>query len=244
MATVAPAGSGTIVLVHGLSGSRRWWRHTAADLGRDHRVVAVDLLGFGERRRSGPFRLDRAAEALAAELAGDAGRVGLVGHSMGGLVAAQLAAERPDLVDRLVLVAAPVVPFEWGLPRHAWNILRSVTTVVPRFVPVLARDAARAGPLTIASAARQLLAADVTAQLPRIDVPTLLVWGSGDRLVPPPIGRAAADRVPHGRYAEIEGAGHVPMWERPDEFNALLRSFLDADREPDADADADAEGGP
>lgn len=216
-----------LLLIHGLSASTRWWRHTVAELGAERPVVAVDLAGFGGRRR-GRFRLSDAAADVGELIArGEHMPVDVVGHSMGGLVAAQLASGRPDLVHRLVLVSAPLVPFAWGLRRHVWNLARAVPTLVPRFVPVLAVDAARAGPVTLASAARQLLRADVSPELDRIQAPTLLVWGGRDPLVPMAVGREVAGRIPHSRFVEIPRAGHVPMWERPAEFNAAVRAFLD-----------------
>jgi pimeloyl-ACP methyl ester carboxylesterase len=224
----APSRHPDLVLVHGLSGSRRWWRHTLADLGADRRVVAVDLAGFGARRAAGPFRLADAADDVAATLER---RVetpfDLVGHSMGGMVAAQLAAHHPELVRRLVLVDSPVVPFEWGLGRHAANLVRSLPTTDPKFLPLLARDALRAGPITLASAARQLLDADLSDDLATIEAPTLLVWGSRDRIVPPDVGQAAAQRIERSRYVEVPEASHVPMLERPESFNEVLHEFLD-----------------
>jgi pimeloyl-ACP methyl ester carboxylesterase len=224
----APPRHTDLVLVHGLSGSRRWWRHTLADLGADRRVLAVDLAGFGGRRGAGPFRLADAADDVAATLDQRVeAPFDLVGHSMGGMVAARLAAHHPELVRRLVLVDSPLVRFEWGLGRHAANVVRSLPTSDPRFLPLLARDALRAGPLTLASAARQLLDADLSDDLATITAPTLLVWGSRDRIVPPWVGRTAAERIEDSRYVEVPDASHVPMLEQPASFNVVLHEFLD-----------------
>ena len=223
----APSARAPLLLIHGLSASTRWWRHTVAALGADRAVLAVDLSGFGARRR-GRFRLAAAAAEVGEVIARrDDVPVDVIGHSMGGLVAAQLASGRPELVRRLVLVSAPLVPFAWGLRRHVWNLARAVPTLVPRFVPVLAVDAARAGPVTLASAARQLLRADVSPELDRIRAPALLVWGGRDPLVPVEVGRQIAGRIPQSLFVELPRAGHVPMWERPTEFNAVVRAFLD-----------------
>lgn len=226
-------GAATILLIHGLSGSSRWWRPISDELGRDHRLLAVNLRGFGDARRLGRFDLASAADGLATEV--DDARIGpvtVIGHSLGGLVAATLAADHPEVVRRLVLVGAPVVRFPWGVPRHALNLARVAASVAPRFVPVLAADAARAGPRTILSATTQLLRADITPRLGRIVAPTMLVWGSRDRLVPPALGRLAAERIPGSQYVEIPGAGHVPMWEAPGEFVSVVRAFLAAEQRP------------
>src|SRR4051794_34628475 len=104
-----------LALVHGLSGSSRWWRPVLPLLGgRDVRVIELPRFDRG-------FRLAATAEWLAASLEPE---TDLVGHSLGGLVAATVAAERPDLVRRLVLVAPvgagdplPVSRYGAGLAR-------------------------------------------------------------------------------------------------------------------------------
>src|SRR5581483_1554615 len=100
------AGSGPpVVLLHGLSGSSRWWRRNIGALAPHRRVYIVDLIGFGASRGQARFVLAEAAGTLMRwlDLLGLA-RASLVGHSMGGLIAAELAADAPDRVDRLVLV--------------------------------------------------------------------------------------------------------------------------------------------
>src|SRR6185436_4249135 len=95
------AGSGPpVVLVHGLSGSSRWWRRNIGSLMPHRRVYVVDLIGFGASRARHPFALAEAAGYLIQWLDQlDLERVSLVGHSMGGLIAAELAADAPDRVD-------------------------------------------------------------------------------------------------------------------------------------------------
>lgn len=82
------------------------------------------------------------------------------------------------------------------------------------FLPVLATDALRAGPLTGILTVRQLLAADITARLVAIQAPTLLVWGARDTLIPLRVGGALAARLPDARVVIIPEVGHNPMWER------------------------------
>src|SRR3954451_12556185 len=105
IASEVAGGGAPVVLVHGLCGSGRWWRRNIGALTPHRRVYVVDLIGFGASRPRHPFALAEAASYLLQwmdqlELA----RVSLVGHSMGGLIAADLAADAPKRVDRLVLV--------------------------------------------------------------------------------------------------------------------------------------------
>ena len=113
--TLAGQQGEPVVLVHGLSGSTRWWAENVEPLSKRYRVYLVDLPGFGAMRRS-PLRLG--IQAAAGWLvrwieAMSLGPVHLVGHSMGGHICLRIAAERPDMVNRLALVA-PAVWFGRG----------------------------------------------------------------------------------------------------------------------------------
>ncbi len=171
------AGSGEpLVLVHGLSGSTRWWAKNVEALGWRFRVHSIDLVGFGESRGGHPFVLREAAGYLATWM-DQVGieRADVVGHSMGGFIAAELAADFPDRCERLVLVDAAALPFGYGYLRHLVGLLRALWYTPISFLPVLATDACRAGPLAVLKAARRLLTSDIRPKLARIDAPTLLV---------------------------------------------------------------------
>jgi pimeloyl-ACP methyl ester carboxylesterase len=197
------AGKGDpVVLVHGLSGSTRWWNRNVPDLAEHYRVYLVNLPGFGALRRSGPrFVLAEATSWLLAWMeAVGLESAHLVGHSMGGYLSLRLAARRPEAVGRLVLVDP--------------------------FLPVLVRDALHAGPFTLLRTARDLLAEDVRDDLRRVEAPTLLVWGKRDPLIPPSIGDVMRAEIPDSRLLVIERAGHNPMFDRAEDFNRALLAFL------------------
>jgi pimeloyl-ACP methyl ester carboxylesterase len=223
-------GSGEpVVLVHGLSGSSRWWRKNTAALGERFRVYTIDLIGFGGSRRSGPFVLDEAAERLAIWM----DEVGLeqahfVGHSMGGLIAVRLALEAPERLSRIVLVSATVIPFAWGYVGHGARIVRALPRVPLAFLLVLVTDSLRAGPWTILRAARQMLATDVRQHLEGVTAPTLAIWGDRDPIVPKELGERVAAAIPGAELVVIAHAGHVPMWEQPAAFNRAVIGFLTA----------------
>src|SRR5215211_9007083 len=185
------AGEGEpVVLVHGLSGSTRWWSRNVSKLAERYRVYLVDLPGFGRMRRLGrPFVLAEAAAWLSGWMeAVGLQRAHLVGHSMGGYVCLRLAASRPEVVRRLVLVAPAGVPTGRSMLGHLGPLLGAARYATPSFRPVLVRDALRTGPATLWRAARDLLAEDVRDDLRSIMAPTLLVWGERDTLVPPATG--------------------------------------------------------
>jgi pimeloyl-ACP methyl ester carboxylesterase len=213
-----------VVLVHGLAGSARWWRDAEAALRSRHAVHALDLPGFGAARRE-RFAFDAAAGAVA-DRAEQLGRVHLVGHSLGGLVCAHVAAARPELVDRLVLVAPAGSLPRRSLLGHAWPLAATLRSARPSFLRLAVADALRAGPRTVFHAARDVLRHEVAAELRAIAAPTLLVWGERDALVPPSVGRLFETEIPDARLELLEGAGHVPMIERPDAFSRTLLAFL------------------
>ena len=223
------AGRGDpVVLVHGLSGSTRWWAQNVSSLAEHYRVYLVNLPGFGALRFSGPrFVLAEAAswlltwmEAVGLESAH------LVGHSMGGYLSLRLAARRPEAVRRLVLVDPAGMPSGRTMLGHLGPLLLSARYAKPAFVPVLVRDALYAGPFTLLRTARDLLAEDVRGDLRRVGAPTLLVWGGRDPLIPPSVGDAMRAEIPASRLLVIEGAGHNPMFDRPEDFNGALLAFL------------------
>ena len=207
-----------VLLVHGLAGSSRWWRRVAAELEPGHDVRVVDL------PRLDPVR----TASWLADWIRTAGleRVSVVGHSRGGLVAARLAAERPELVRGLVLVAPAGVRSHASALAYALPLARTVVRSSPRFLAVLVRDAAVAGPRTLWRAAQELLADDVRGDLHRIEAPTLLVWGERDRLVPPSLAEVYRAEIPAARLLVLARTGHVPMWERPSELAAAISAFL------------------
>lgn len=217
-----------VLLVHGLSGSGRWWRRNAPALARLFRVYIVDLVGFGRSR--GAFALDDAADLLARWMV----QLGLsqahvVGHSMGGYIAAALAADAPERVGRLVLVDAAAFPLGWHPVRHAGRLVRAARYMHPTFLPVLVADALRAGPRTLLRAAREVVDSDFEARCADVTAPTLVVWGEHDRVVPPAVGERLAACLPASEVAVIEGGGHNPMWDRPDAFNRVVAEFLTRD---------------
>jgi pimeloyl-ACP methyl ester carboxylesterase len=206
-----------VVLVHGLSGSYRWWTGVADDLAERHEVHLLDLTAAPAR----------APDWLAAWA--DAAGIGVaawVGHSLGGAVCARLAAARPAHVERLVLVSPVGMPSGRRLLDYTLPLAEALLVTTPSFLRTLALDAARTGPRLLAGVL-YATRADVSEEARSIRAPTLLLWGERDPLVPPSLAAAWRDAVPQARLVTIPGAGHVPMVERPSEFVSALAGFLD-----------------
>jgi pimeloyl-ACP methyl ester carboxylesterase len=230
----AGAGAETVVLLHGLSGSSRWWQRNIPALAGSRRVVIPDVIGFGRSRARGrlpgmPELADRFAEWLAT-LGDDP--VHLVGHSMGGHLSIHLAARHPQLVRRLVLVDAAGIPRERtprNLVRFAYEVAPPRRWGDPRFLPVIWRDALVAGPFTVLIGLLNILRDDVRPLLPLITAPTLIVWGARDGLVPVEQGRELRRSIAGSRLLVIQRAYHNCMVDRPAEFNAAVLRFLDGE---------------
>jgi 3-oxoadipate enol-lactonase len=223
-ASVPPARP--LVLVHGVSSGPGCWARVAAAIGHRRELVLVDLCD----RPNGLARFS--LRAAASELAGKLeerrihGAV-LAGHSMGGLIGISLAAERPDLVRALVLVDTPALPLPGGVAGRAAAIALSTGRTDPASLSMLVSGLWRMGAIRLWYALAEILRAELAPALHGLAIPTLLVWGASDTIVPVEVGREMALRIPRARLVLIGGAGHMPMWERSAEFTAALDRFLD-----------------
>lgn len=215
-----------VVLIHGLAGSTRWWSRNVAALARTHEVHTVDLVGFG-KNVGGRFVLAQAA-GLLAEWMRRRGLQGasVVGHSMGGHIAADLAAAHPELVSRLVLVDA-ALNFP-GAPQPKPDLAKTLPYLPFAMLPVILPDAARAGLPTLARATYELVRTDMRPVLAKVRARTLIVWGENDPCVPLTLAYELTRLLPCKTLAVIKGAGHVPQWEQPEAFNAIVGQFLGA----------------
>ena len=216
-----------LVLVHGLGGSTRWWEPVLPALAERHAVHLVDLPGFGAMARRGRrIALAETGAWLLAWLdAAGIARPALAGHSMGAAIAVRAAAEAPDRIDRLVLVA-PAGLLARSLLGYGLPLATALRRAPPRLVSILVRDAVRAGPLTLLRSTLEVVADDARADLRRVTVPTLVVAGERDPIVPAAVCDVVREELPAARLVVLPRAGHVPMFDRPDAFAETLLEFL------------------
>jgi pimeloyl-ACP methyl ester carboxylesterase len=223
------AGRGEpVILVHGLSGSTRWWSRNVDAIAQRYRVYVVDLPGFGAMGRSRlRVGMDEAAawllrwmEALGLR------RAHLIGHSMGGYICLRLAALRPEVVHRLVLAAPAVMSLSHSVLGHVLPLFHTTRRASPHFLLTLTYDAVRAGPLTLLRTAHDLVTREVRDELERISAPTLLLWGEHDPMVPAAVGQALRQKIPTARLHILKHGGHVPMFDQASDFNAAVLAFL------------------
>jgi pimeloyl-ACP methyl ester carboxylesterase len=216
-------GSGPpLVCVHGLAASARWWNPIVPALARTHELHLVDLPRFSALAR---FRPGDAADWLVRWLeAAGIERPALMGHSLGGLLAAEVATRRE--LDRLVLVAPVGLPTRRSFVRETLELVASGRQT-PRFLPSIVRDAIRCGPENVLRGGFYARAADLSPTLAGVAAPTLLVWGDRDRLVPFALAESWREAIPDAYLFVVEGAGHIPMVQSPVRVAAALLEFLD-----------------
>ena len=216
------AGAGEpVVLVHGLSGSWRWWQPVLEPLAARRRCHLLDLPQLGRRLPAAELTgwLGRWLDAAGLE------RVDLIGHSLGGLIAAELAAEQPQRAHRLVLIAPAGIPCGNTVLSRSVRLLGTLKDVRTR-LPTVVGDAMRAGPVSLLRGAVFVSHRNLTVELASVQARTLLVWGDDDRLLPARIAAEWQRVLPGSRLVRLH-CGHVPMWEAPRELVSCLLAFLD-----------------
>jgi pimeloyl-ACP methyl ester carboxylesterase len=262
------AGEGPVVLlIHGMAGSSQTWAPVMQQLAADHTVIAPDLLGHGASAKPrGDYSLGAQASGVR-DLLGVLGieRATLVGQSLGGGIAMQLAYQHPEVCERLVLAGSG------GLGREVSGVLRLLTLpgaeyVMPAFFPRFLRrrgdELSRflrelgiraphlaetwrayasltepdnreaflrtlrgvidAGGQSVSATGRLYLAAAV---------PSLILWGDRDRIIPVEHARRAHELMPGSRLEIFEKAGHFLHVEEPVRFAEVLAAFI-AETEP------------
>jgi pimeloyl-ACP methyl ester carboxylesterase len=246
-----------IVFLHGWGAFKELWWSTLRDLGRDYRCFAIDMPGHGESRLGQADQIERIA-TLVADFCADLGLTAiiLVGHSMGGSVAVEVTLRYPHLVRRLALVDAAVDAYRmptytrlYLLPAIGWPVFRITQAIGRAFRPIgqriphdhgggwirpwvrRASHLATFDPEGLYRILRSLFATRADERLQQIRVPTLVLTGQFDSLVPPSHARRLAQVIPGARYVVLPASIHNPMDERPGAFTRALRAFLSDDDE-------------
>jgi pimeloyl-ACP methyl ester carboxylesterase len=267
------SGKRTLVLIHGLASYLPAWKNNLAALSRDYRVIAIDLPGFGKSSKANyAYSMEfyaKVVRGVIREL--DLARPTLVGHSMGGQIAMTYALMYPDRLEALVLtspagleayddgeaqwLAQAVTPEftcaaddESIYVRHTQNFHR-----MPKDAAFMVDDriAVRGGPdfdsycTAVSRSVAGMLDAPVVDRLGQIAVPTLVLFGEYDRLIPNPLlhggstvalAQRAVKRIPGARLEILDKAGHMAQFERAAQWNERVLDFLARTDAPPAGA--------
>ncbi len=245
-----------IVLFHGTSASLHTWDGWAAELSKDRRVIRIDLPGFGLTGPppSGDYTLDayvRFVRTLLDQLGVQ--KCVLAGNSFGGAISIAVTNAMPERVSRLVLVDAAgyavdsvSVPIGFRvarmpvlnrialvtLPRSVIesslrNVYGDPSKVTPelidRYYELTLREGNRGA---VAERFRQVPPGAAEPMIPSIDVPTLILWGAKDRLIPLEYGRRFHQDIKGSEMLVFEDLGHVPQEEDPERTALAVKAFL------------------
>jgi len=248
--TALGSGATTVLMLHGIGGGHLAFApqvETFASAG--YRAVAWDMPGYGHSAPIEPYTFEGLAQSciqLIEALKCDS--VVLLGHSMGGMVAQEVVARRPELVSRLILcgtssafgrpdgewqrdfIAQRTAPLDAGrsMPELAQTLVPQM--IGPGSLPEGVRLATHCMGLVPAATYRRALECLVTfdrrRNLADIHVPTLLVAGEHDRNAPPAVMKKMAQEIACSTYIEMKGIGHLQNLEAPDDFDGLVLNFL------------------
>ncbi len=246
--TFTTLGTGhTVLMLHGASGTHLAFAPQVESLAMaGYRAVAWDMPGYGLSAPIEPYTFKGLAQrciALIEALQG--GRVTLLGQGMGGMVAQEVVARRPELVSRLVLcgtcsdfteadpprfIAERTAPLDAGQSMAQLAQAAVPQWVGPGSLPEGVRLAQHCmgmvNPSTYRRALDAMVGFDRRASLAQIHVPTLLVAGEHDRVVPPGAMREMGRHIASSTFLEMRGIGHLPNLEAPEDFDGALLNFL------------------
>jgi non-heme chloroperoxidase len=241
---MGPSNAAPILLLHGLTDSSRSWSMLASDLADHYHLVIPDLRGHGESDRPECCYTvkDFAADTIGLMDALNIPQAAIIGHSMGSLVAQQIAIDRPDRVSRLVLVGSAATAAGNEALLGVWDTIQRFTDSVdpkfleewtsnpnpvdPNFLGNVVRETA-AVPLHVwKGATRGLLDDDHSFRLKTIKVPALIIWGDQDSIFPKRDQQALSARMPNAHFRTYAGTGHNVQWKQPRSVAADIRAFL------------------
>jgi len=240
-----------ILFIHGLGSSADRWLDIPGALSANFHTVALDLPGFGESDK--PATLDYTIENFRETIVEfinkvviNDGKTSIVGHSLGGYIAAEVAIENKNMVERLVLIDSsgmlkkPTPLLEEYLKVAINPTKDKVKKVFEQMVAVQTRipsklvegfisrinlpNAKYAFKSTLENSANKQIG---LGRLKLIeDIPTLIIWGSEDKVIPPEHSRLFKEGIANSHIEIISDTGHAPFAEKPDQVCEILRSFL------------------
>lgn len=238
-----------VVLLHGLGSQAERWINVIPSLSKRYHVIAPDIIGFGYSDKPLVDYTPEFFTNFVFDFMNSLGikRTVLIGSSLGGQIAAQCASSQSDKIERLVLVSpsgtmrttnptlnaytmAALYPNEETV-KMAYQMMSSISKgieqkTVERFIESMSRPNAKMAFLsTILSFKNAPL---TTERLSRIVIPTLLIWGKNDTMIPIQYAKDFVLSIKNCQLVVMENCGHRPHAEEPSKFSDIVLRFLDA----------------
>nr|MDO8082157.1 alpha/beta hydrolase [Candidatus Freyarchaeota archaeon] len=234
-----------LILIHGAGGSSEYWSIQLSELSKKLRVIAIDLPGHGKSER---LKERVSIERYAEHVAGFVKQIKLdqaviLGHSMGGLVVQQLALKHPELIEKLIIVDSAAKFPGSGPPEFADRVRNQPETLSELLPMFFSKKTLSEGnlasilkhlqpssvfdPNVLADDFEAAGAVDFREKIKGIAVPTLIIVGAED-ILPLSLSQFLHENIKESEIEIIPDAGHLPMLEKPDEFNRAILMFLGA----------------
>jgi len=241
------AGKGSaVILIHGLGADSRHWAANIGPLSQNFRVITLDQIGYGQSDKPlMRYTVENFSDYLHGFLqAVKISKASLVGNSLGGWVALDFTLRHPQRVEKLVLVDAaglrPSAALKWpeggpkalSLVNTHWffdlmeaNKEWATTDLGPNGFE---RHVQNGDSYTVASSVAEMITGREfeDKKLGKVHVPTLIIWGRDDLLIPLAMGESLNKGIKGSQLRVIEGTGHIPMVGKPAEFNEAVAKFL------------------
>lgn len=239
-----------IVLIHGLGASAERWEFVIPEFSKNYRVIVPDLIGFGHSDKpSVDYTTDFFSDFLGNFLQKlEIKKTNIIGSSLGGQITAEFTSKNQDMIDNLVLVSPS------GIMKHSTPALDAY--VMAALYPNL--DAAKNAFEMMAGSSRVINekiiddfvnrmklpnakmafmstilglknAEIITTKLKTINVPTLIVWGGNDPVIPLKHADGFVSSIKDCRFYRMDGCGHTPYVQAPEEFSKIVLDFLNSD---------------
>ena len=219
-----------LIFLHGWVGSWRYWVPTMQAASINFRAYAIDLWGFGETaKRTAMYSLDEQVKLLENFLESlGIGRIAIIGHGLGAVVALNFASRHPDIVDRIMLTEMPVEAANVNPRLRSASVSELVDWLLVRQpVTDLARlEAPKADPQAIQASLNELQNINPLELSQNLSTPCLFVHGQNDPAVELPSADILNMLPEQSHYIVFEQSGHFPMLDEALKYNRLLGDFL------------------
>lgn len=239
-----------VLFIHGLGSAADRWMKIPDELSTDFHSIAIDLPGFGESDKPGKmdYTIDQFRKIIMSFLKEISinEQTSLIGHSLGGYIASEIAIQNQNHIEQLVLIDSsgmlerptPILEeyFEAAMNPSKENVRRAFEKMVadPKRIPTQLVDgfirrinmpnAKHAFESTLVNSATTQIGLDRLRKI--TSIPTLILWGVHDNVIPLEHSKFFKDCISDSRLEIIEDAGHAPFAEKPDQVSQLLKNFL------------------
>ncbi|WP_167815131.1 alpha/beta fold hydrolase [Sporolactobacillus shoreae] len=238
-------GNPPILLIHGVTNSHLTFDQEFEWMSKEHLVVRYDLRGHGDSSKSEKYTLDdHIHDGIALITRLGLRNVILLGESLGSYIAQGIAVKRPDLLSKLILV----VPASHGegssfgkvqrehaheligkTSDEAFRILFKYVIHTPSRLDPIVEQTLQHDHLSVTqkqAAIQSITRFDFREDLPKIELPTLVISGKFDNLNPPDLGKEVSDLIPDAQFIEFDNEGHLLRLENPERFKRVISKFL------------------